>query len=275
MTTKLRSLAGYVCAVITIAALHSCKKESSGTASAATSSDYITIASNDSTAGTDSVQVVQPCGLGYQRDSLAESALPASVTAYLDSSYSGYAFGKAFTIVSSTGSNAGYVVIIYYNGKPVALQFDADGNLEKVLKLRDGPGGGRQHFPHRDGHLQDSVSLSDLPAAITSYFSASYSSDTLLRAYTTHDGSYVVLSKNNSLLATVFTSSGVYVKRVQLSHERASFESVEQSALPASAQDYLSETYPDYVFEKAYAASDSRGIVGMRCISMLTTRNTW
>jgi hypothetical protein len=214
----------------------------------------------DSAGTTDSVYVLQSCQHGYFRDSIAASALPSAITSYLDTAYSGYSFLKGYVIKDSAGTVGGYVVIISYNGKPVALLFNSSGVLVRVLEQRergdlDGDGwhhGGR--YGNRDGQHRDTVALSALPSAITSYFTTNYPQDTLLKAFKNYDSSYVVISKDSGVIyATSFTSSGTFIKRVIIAAHDGQIASVDQSALPSTITTYLTATYPDYVFEKAYS----------------------
>jgi len=124
--------------------------------------------------------------------------------------------------------------------------------------------GGR--FEQRDGKGKDTVALSALPASIGEYFSNNYSTDTLLKAYKTYDSSYVMLSRNNGLFTTVFDASGVFVKRTALPVKeggtRNNAQEIGQSALPAVASTYLTTTYPNYVFEKAFAVTQGGTTAG-------------
>ena len=183
----------------------SCNKEMSATGNAGSSgtattgtSPIIAVASDSS--GTDSVYILQPCNRGYFRDSVTSSALPDTILNYLTDNYSGYKFDKAFEIKDSAGTIGGYVVIIGFDGKPVGILFDAAGNFQKVLEQRergdiDGAGwhhGGR--FDDRDGKHRDTLAISSLPSAVSSYLSANDPSDTLLRAYRNRDSSILVIS---------------------------------------------------------------------------------
>lgn len=240
----------------------------------------IAVVASPSVANADSVYVVQPCPRGAIRDSIAEADLPASVSTYLDAAYSGYLFHKAFAIKDSAGTVSGYAVIVYYNDKPVGLKFDAAGAFVKVLEQRErgdlkGDGhhrGGR--FQHRDGKGRDSIDLSALPASITAYFATNYSSDTLLKAYKTIDSSVVVLSKNNGLFATVFDAGGTFVKRTSLPAKdtRNGAQISEESALPAAMTTYLTATYPNYVFQKAFTVKDGSIVAGY--IVVIDANNT-
>jgi hypothetical protein len=251
----------------------SCNKNdlSSSGASPVSPSNTIAVAasSTSTTAGTtDSVYLIQPCQRHEHRDSIAQSALPSSITSYISSNYSGSGFAKAFALKNSSSMITGYVVVIYYNNNPVGLQFDSNGNFVKVLEQRekadlDGPGwhhGGR--FEHRDGMHKDTIALSALPSAITIYFASNYPSDTLVKACLSRDSSIVVLSKNNGVYATVFTSAGSFVKREQLPTEHGAIQSIDLAALPSIAANYLSQTYPNYVFEKAFSFSMNGTVKG-------------
>ena len=177
-----------------------------GTNTSSSSSTTIAVASDSS--GSDSVYILQQCEHGFFRDSVDSSALPSVVLNYLTANYAGYSFHNGYIIKDSTGTIGGYVVIIIFNGKPVGLLFDASGNFRKVLEQRehgdlDGEGwhhGGR--FEDRDGKHRDTIALSALPTAVSSYMTVNYPSDTLLRAYQNWDSSILVVSKDNGIFAT-------------------------------------------------------------------------
>lgn len=260
----------------------SCSKKdavSSSTTSTSTSatSSYIAV-EVDSTTG-DSVYVLQPCANGYFRDSIAVSALPATIVSYLDSTYSGYGYLKEFEIKDSAGTVGGYVVIISYNGKPVALLFNASGVLVRVLEQREagdrnGRGwhdGGR--FGHRDGLHKDTVALNDLPVSITTYFTDNYPQDTLLKAFKNYDSSYLVLSTDSGFVyATLFTSSGTFVKRIIIRSPEGLISKVDQSALPSTILTYLTANYPDYVFEQAVSLTVNSTVEGY--VVLIDANNT-
>ncbi len=251
----------------------SCQKSdlSAGTTDSSTASPTIAVAATgtNNTAGTaDSVYLLQPCQRGERRDTVAQSALPSSVSAYIDANYSGASFAKAFALKNSSAVVTGYVVVIYYDNKPVGLQFDSTGAFVKVLEQREkgdleGPGhhhGGR--FEDRDGQQRDTVALAALPAAVTTYFAANYATDTLVKAFRSRDNGIIVLSKNNGLFATVFTAVGVFVKRETLPAKPGQIQGIELVALPSVAANYLSQTYPNYVFKKAFSISQGGVVKG-------------
>ncbi|MES2881915.1 MAG: hypothetical protein V4676_07200, partial [Bacteroidota bacterium] len=76
------------------------------------------------------------------------------------------------------------------------------------------------------------------------------------------DSILVVLSKNNGVFATVFSAANTFVKREQLSSKRANHQAIELAQLPAIAANYLSQTYPNYVFEKAFSFTQNGAVQG-------------
>lgn len=254
---------------------------SSASTSSVSTSSFIAVAVDSATTGTDSVYILQPCANGYFRDSIAASALPATITTYLDSTYSGYTTLQDYVIKDSAGTVGGYVVIISYNGKPVGLLFNASVTIVWVLEQREAGDrnaqgwheGGR--YGNRDGKHRDTVAISALPTAIAGYFTSNYPGDTLLKAFKNYDSSYLVISKDDGVIyATVFSSTGTYVKREILAAPAATVASVDQTALPSSALSYLTTTYPSYVFEKAYSLTSASGSTVLEYLVVIDANNT-
>lgn len=265
----------------TTLALTSCTKENSDTSAdmnveaqtiAVAASQNTGINGNTGTSGTaeDSVYILHEGREREERKAVAESSLSAAITTYLNTNYTGYTFVKAFNIIEKgdDNSNKGYIVIIYYNDKPVALRFNADGSFKKVLEQREkkdvrGKGwhlGGR--FQNRNGLQQDSVAIAALPPVITAFFKATYGGDTLTRAYKVHKGGYLLISVNNGVYATAFNTSGAFFKRVRLHAREGKAAAIEASALPATIVTYLAATYPGYVFNKAYTITANGAVRG-------------
>lgn len=251
----------------------SCQKSDLGATTTDSSSASPTIAVaatgiNNTAGAADSVYLLQPCQRGEKRDTVAQSALPSPVSAYIDANYSGASFAKAFALKNSSAVVTGYVVVIYYDNKPVGLQFDSTGAFVKVLEQRekgDLEGAGHHHggrFEDRDGQQRDTIALTALPAAVTTYFAANYATDTLVKAFRNRDNGILVLSKNNGLFATVFTADGVFVKRETLPAKPGQIQGIELAALPSVAANYLSQTYPNYVFKKAFSVSQAGVVKG-------------
>jgi hypothetical protein len=286
MKMQLKTITAYFTAAVLIAGATSCKKEVSNNiedntvlATTSTSSTIAVAADGTSSNGSasDSVYIINPCNKGTHRDAVEAAALPASIQTYLSTNYSGNTFNKAFAVKDTTGAVKGYVVIINYNGKPVGLEFKADGTFVKVLEQREKsdinnngwhPGG---RFENRNGQHKDTVALSSLSATITAYLTANYAGDTLVRAFKVAGGNYLVITKNNGLFATLFTNAGVFVGRVSLTAVNT-LVNVADATLPTNALNYLSTTYPNYVLGKAVSVSISGTLKGY--IAVIDANNT-
>jgi len=197
-------------ATLSAVVLGACNKEGPvASDESVTISEASTIAVPASAAGaiagvsTDSVYLVGAWDRNENSEAIDSASVPAAPLSYLDANYEGYGFHNAYTVKDSAGTLTGYVVIIYFNDKPVAVKFSAAGAYEKVLEQREHgniQSNGHHHggrFQHRDGKHRDSLAISSLPSAITNYFAASYTGDTLLKAFTNADSSVLVISKNN------------------------------------------------------------------------------
>lgn len=258
-----------VTALVAGISLTSCQKEfgiknnqSSANTNLTTTATSATIAvaatgSAGNGSSSDSVYVMHTCEKGHHRDSITLSALPVTAQAYINTNYPGNTFIKAFAVKDTTGTIKGYVAIVRFNDKPVAIQFAADGSFVKVLEQREkndleGEGwhnGGR--FEHRDGKCKDTLALNDLPASVKSYMSTSYPGDTLVKAFKTREGAYIVFSKNNGAFVSVFNANGGFEKRISLPAVECALQNITLDALPGIIQTYLTNSYPNYVFNKA------------------------
>jgi len=252
----------------------SCQKESGSKTTTTTTPTSTTIASTGAIAislasgTTDSVYMVGCLGHHDKKDSVAFSALPTAIGTYLAASYSGYTFKKAYAITDSAKTVINYIVVIKYNNALVGLKFTAAGVFVSTLEQRDGhdlQGPGWHHggpFDNRDGKHRDTVALTALPSAVSSYFKATYPTDTLLHASITPDSAYVLVSKNNGLFITVVKATGTLVKRTQIDKHVGTHVAVTAANLPAAITTYLTTTYPGYVFDQAFSHSVSGVIKG-------------
>ena len=263
-----------------VLSITSCKKENSLSGTNSTSGNLanaiaslqavgVGTTSSTSSSQSDSIYIVNTCDRDEHRDSIAFSSLPASITDYLNSNYSGSTFIKAFTVKDKSGTIKGYIVAIRYNGKPVGLKFDASGNFVKVLEQREGrdlDGNGWHEggqFDDRDDRGRDTINLNSLPQVIVSYFATNYPSDTLVKAIYGKDSSYIILSKDNGGFVTVFSAQGTFISRVQLpAPHDARLNPIDKGALPSSILNYLSTTYPGYTFKQAFSATLSGTVKG-------------
>jgi hypothetical protein len=231
----------------------------------------------EASASSDAVFLVNAVPEGSTKDSITATSLPASVKTYLDANYSGYTYFKTFR-TNKNNTTDGYIVIIKLNGKPIGLRFDSNGNFIKVCEQRErgqlrGKGwkrGGR--FDGRDGEHRDTIALSSLSFAIKTYFAASFPTDTLLAAHTEKEGGIVVISANRGLYATLFNTTGLFVKRSQIVAHHGRKIAIAQANLPAKITTYLTTTYPAFVFHRAFESRTSAGIESY--VVVLTSNET-
>jgi hypothetical protein len=211
-----------------------------------------------SAASADTIYAVNTCQRGDKADTVVFSALPDTIGKYLTANDSGYTFKNAYKISDHSGTLRAYVVMITYNGNPVALAFDVSGIFVKVLEQRErGDLNGRGWheggcFGNRDGHHRDTIAITSLPVTITTYFSTHYTSDTLKHALINRDSSYAVVSVDNGLFVTQFTAAGTFINRIQVYPHVVSRTWLGQADLPSAVSTYLTTTYPAYVFDAAY-----------------------
>jgi hypothetical protein len=206
---------------------------------------------------------------GGKKDSVTFASLPAAIGTYLTANYAGYTVQKTFKVFTAAGVADGYVVVILFNGKPVALRFDTAGTFVSVLKqcerhdMGAGPGwhpGGR--FGDRDGQHRDTVAISALPAAVKTFFSTNYKTDTLLHAALNMDGSYSVISANKGLYITTVSATGTLLSRIQISPRPDNHTAVAESALLPAITTYLTTAFPGYVFDKAFVEKAGTEVIG-------------
>ncbi|WP_207428149.1 PepSY-like domain-containing protein [Pedobacter sp. SYSU D00535] len=241
-------------AVLSVTAT-SCQKDATDPANDVEDSQAILV--SESSASADAVYIVNTGSVATTRDSITADQLPSAIGTYLSTYYSGYTLKKAFRLNASSQNN--FIVVINYQDKPVGLLFDADGNFIKVFEQRErgslrGKGwkhGGR--FDGRDGKHRDTIALTSLSTAIKAYFQLSYPTDTLLHAHGNKDGSVVVISTNNGLYATAFSSTSLFIKRAQIIAHKGKKTAIAQAQLPATIAAYLTTTFPGYVFNRAFA----------------------
>lgn len=219
-----------------------------------------TSALGSNSGASDSLYAMGACKKGFKKTPIELAALSSTISSYLNTNYAGFTFQKAFQISNQiTAAIDNYVVVIQFNAKPVALKFDAAGAFVNVLELREGrnmKGRGGWHaggfFDHRDGKQRDTLAISAIPSAIRTYMSTTYSTDTLVHAFVNRDQSIVVISKNVNYFATAFSASNTFLKRHLLPAFPGKGMSIAASALPAVSTTYLTATYPNYVFKKAF-----------------------
>jgi len=132
--------------------------------------------------------------------------LPQAVLTYLTATYAGYTFVGARQAADSAGVVLYYEVGITQNGKLVRLNFDATGKL--LERPKGGPG-------RPDAPKGTSITADKLPAATTTYLTATYAGYTFKRAeqVTTRDGVTlyaVAITQNSTDYFLLFNADGSF-----------------------------------------------------------------
>jgi hypothetical protein len=156
---------------------------------------------------------------------IAQADLPAAITTYLNSNYSGYTFNHA-RANKTNGTISGYGVEITYNGTKVRLLFDAAGAF-LGLDTKDGKGHGQDSLRGGGkGHGKDGkgrglpptpVAQADLLAAITTYLNTNYPGYSFVEAASFSDGSKIIkyevkITYQSKAYELEFDSAGAFVK---------------------------------------------------------------
>ncbi len=179
------------------------------------------------------------------------SALPATITSAISSSYAGATIERA-----GKDKDGNYVVLIVQNNQPKGLLFDASGKFLKELPPppQGGPqmGGPQQGGPQMGGPQQGGpqsgtatppasgsgmgpgprpgppgsttatappklteIPITALPASVTDYIKSNYAGAEIKKAGKDEAGNYVVLiSQNNKPKGLLFNSAGVFQKEL-------------------------------------------------------------
>lgn len=244
-------------AVVGVLALSSCDKNNDDL-QPEESAEESAILVAEANISSDAVYIVNAVPDGCEKDTIAETELPASVNTYLEANYSGYTYLKTFEVEKDSVVQS-YIVVIKFNEKPIGLQFDATGNFVKIFEQRErgqlhGRGwkqGGR--FDGRDGKHRDTIALSSLSTIIRTYLAVTYPQDTLLAAHKGRHNEVIVITANNGFYANMFSASSIFVKRAQIMLNAGKKSAIAQADLSTKISSYLSATYPGYVFHRAYA----------------------
>ena len=274
--------------LVALTSLYSCQKSnvagsststtSANLSAAITSSEAIQLSAASTSSSpsalvgitTDAIFAVNAYPAGGKIDSVTFASLPAAIGTYLTANYAGYTFKKAFEVYTQAGAADGYVVVIVFNGKPVAVRFDATGVFVAELKQCEGhdlaPGGPGWHeggrFGDRDGQHRDTVAISALPTAVKTYLTSTYPTDTLLHAALNMDGSYSIISANKGLFVTTVSATGTLINRIQVYPHPNNRVAVLETALLPAITTYLTTTFPGYVFDKAFAERANTTVLG-------------
>jgi hypothetical protein len=125
------------------------------------------------------------------------SALPATITSYISSTYAGSTIKHAGKL-----EDGSFVVhVTKADGTSVGVKFSAAGAFvsEKAQKARPA-----------------SLDLATLPAGITSYVTANYAGGSIQKAFKKEDGSFVVIVKKSdeTRVGLAFSAAGAFTSEI-------------------------------------------------------------
>lgn len=180
----------------------------------------------------------------FCRDSLTRievSALPATVTNFVSTSYAGA------TINYAAKDDAGnFLVAITQNSTRKTLLFNADGTFNRELS---GRGGGRGHGPGGKGHGRgdrdslNKVAIAALPAAVTSYILTNFASATITAVALDATRGYLVMIVQDSQRKTLlFNTDGTFNQEI-VRGLKGNYTAIEASALPTAVTAYITTNY--------------------------------
>lgn len=258
--------------VLFIITMVACKKNETNTVAdstsiqeAVTELQAVSVGVSNRKAG-DSVYVINTCRSNEKLDSIAFTSLPEVAVNYLATNYEDYTEVKALSIKDNTGTISGYIAVIKIDDSPIGIKFDAGGNFVKVLEQKEGRDlKDRWHHQGAPGKGQagkDTIAISALPVAITSYMNSNYASDTLLYAFIKKNNDYVIVSKNQGIYATTFSSNGDFISHDVIKEHKGRLTIVVDSNLPSTITSYLESKYPGYSIDKSFSLASGQTIIG-------------
>lgn len=103
------------------------------------------------------------------------------------------------------------------------------------------------------------VALSDLPQSITDFISENYPDKTIVEAWLTDEGEYVVVLADDLYL--IFNSDGDFIEEYDEKEHRGDRDPIAISELPQSILDYITANYPDAEIKKAYTNENGEYIL--------------
>ncbi len=175
--------------------LMSCNREDVTTSTTDEAAEVLTLSAARVAVAADSVTKQKCKG---KLTALEVSALPATVTAYVQQTYP-----TASIKLAATDEKGNLIVGITVDSQPKALLFTAAGAFVQELS----------HY-HKKAKLTE-VTLTDLPASITTYITTNYAGATLQKAGKNADGAYFVAIKSgDSMKVLRFDANGTFVEEL-------------------------------------------------------------
>ncbi len=202
---------------------------------------------------TDSVG--RPCSL----TKVEVSALSATITNYIAANYAGSTVTEA-----AKASNGTFVVMIIVSTSRKVLQFNADGTFKMELSFKDGKGFGSHGGP--GGRNTTPISVTALPAAVTTYITANYAGATITGAVQGPNGGYLVLiSVNSTPKALEFDANGTFSKEVVkgIGRDKGDFQEIALTDLPTSVSAYIAANYSTATIKRAAKSTTDGQVIVM------------
>ncbi|GAB3260480.1 hypothetical protein GCM10027347_24800 [Larkinella harenae] len=174
--------------------------------------------------------------------------LPAAVTSYITGTYSG-----ATVEYAAKDDTGNFWVAITQNVEVKALVFNADGSFNEEVALKDGkgrPGGPRGKGPGKKSQLE-TISVADLPTAITEYINANYAGAELKAAAKDSARGYLVMVVVSEKAKTLlFNTDGTFNREIS-KPLHGKFTNVPVADLPASVTTYISQQHTGSTIKEA------------------------
>lgn len=279
MKNKFHQLLQYFSLIIaTLVSLSSCKKDISATSVNQTSISItnavpvtkpLGVALNGyANSSVDSVFVVYTGDNTLLRDEIPASVLPANVQVYQTDNYENNTQLSVYKLIDINGKLKSYLSIITFNQRPVALEFDIDGNLVKVLEQRekadlnnDGWHSGGL-FEDRGGSTNNTIDINSLPDEIKNYMANTYPDETISKALKTKENATIVLTNNVGSIATIFNAGLAFHKHIEMSSSTYQMDEVAKASIQSEVLIKVANTFPNYAFEAAYHMSENGAYMG-------------
>ncbi|WP_266367315.1 PepSY-like domain-containing protein [Tellurirhabdus rosea] len=173
---------------------------------------------------------------------IAATELPATVSSYVSTNYSGA------TIAYAAKDDSGNILVaLTQNNERKTLLFNSDGTFNREVARpegrKPGPRGGRDSL--------QTVAEADLPANIKSYIAATYAGATIhLAAKDASRGYFVMITVNNEKKTLVFNTDGTF-KEELVRKPKEKFERIDVATLPTAVTEYVSKNYAGSTIEVA------------------------
>ena len=117
----------------------------------------------------------------HEGTQIIQAALPATISAYLDTNYKGYTFIHARSDMTN-GAISGYDVEITLNGVSKGLLFDEAGKFVSIETNEGNDEHGGKGNDGKNDNIGTAILQKDLPAVVTTYLDTNYKGYTFVSA---------------------------------------------------------------------------------------------